>query len=415
MQDQLESNSGLKKIRWLSHALIISGALNIGFLGTFFIMTFKNLRRPAPKHALQNIEESVTTAYVSSSGIELLSEYFEYSYEQLRKELECKELVEDGYTKRDYALACLVAFHYFDIYKALSGMALQTRALEIVHKEGGERMRLEVFPGLQDAHFDALLAFSRVEKWPFTPQGLYVKLQQLHPAPNSLQEAFYLTQHFHLFWRLFHKTGVPFLAGELLQGLLQVDWECLDGFYRDLIRSQDFSEESRRKFLVQLMQKKVSFAARVFLEHDREFALTKLDDESMIYLLSQVDSTLPKAEHFARQLLVSVRSDGVLRSAGLKLYELAGEKPPATYDHTQDLMRFLPNFFQKSDFVNHPARRESESVIPLMTARRCHLVIKGDTLWQIAVDYHVSLKDLMKVNHLTASSVIKPGMKLEIP
>lgn len=418
MQERLDSSPWLQKIRWLSHALIISGALNIGFLGTFFTMTFKNLRKEKQLVAMQPTEEGVRLTYASSLGVELLSEYFDYSYDQLRKELENKELVEDGYAKRDYALACLVAFHYFDIHKALSGTVIQTRMLDIVHKEGGERMRLEVFPGLQDAHFNALMTFSKLEKWPLTSQGLYLKMQQIHDLskiPPSLKEAFYLTPHFHCLWRLFHRIDISLSSLELLQVVIDADWEWVDGAYQMLCRTQDFGEESRRSILLQLIQRRSQFAAQFFLQYDREFALTKLDDQSILFILSQVDRGVSRADGFARQLLVSVRSDAVLHSAGRKLYELSGEKPPVPYDHTQALIRFLPNFFQKEDFIGKSTRKEAESVIPLMAARRYHVVVKGDTLWKIAADYHVNLKELMKVNHLTSGTIIKPGIKLELP
>lgn len=414
MEDGLDYNLWLKKIRWLSHALILSGALNLGFLATFFVLTFKNIQRE--RLSASSFPEKERAAYISSTGVELLSEYFEYSYDQLCKELESKEWVEDGYAKRDYALACLVAFHDFDIHKALSGTALQTRILEILHKEGGERVKLEVFPGLGDAHFQALIAFLRVEKWPFTPQGLFVKMQRIQheeAIPLSLKEAFYLTPQFHCFWRLFQKVQPAPSSQELLRGLLSVDWEYLDRCYYELCRTQDFGEEGRRKFLLPLMEKRSPFAAHYFLHHDREFALTKFDDESILYLLSRLDARIPKADAFARQLLVSVRSDKVLHSAGYKLYELAGEKPPRPYDHTQALMRFLPNFFDKTQFVSKTSRKEH--VTPPMSVKRYHTVVKGDTLWHIAAVYHISLKELMKINQITSATVIKPGMKLELP
>jgi len=419
MENSLEQHPLLKKTRWLTHALIISGALNIGFLGTFFVLTFKNLHRAAPLLSA-TLENKARHVYISGTAVELLGEYFEYPYEELRKELESKELVEDGYAKRDYALACLVAFHDFDLHKALSGMALQKRILEIVHHEGGERIKLEMFPGLDDAHFQALIHFSKVEKWPFTPQGLYVRMHRIktwEDIPESLKEAFYLTPHFHYLWRMFQKVG-GVVPQELLQGMVSADWESIDRCYQELSQTQNFGEESRRKFLLQLMRQRSTFAAKFFLEYDREFALTKFDDENILNLLRYVTAATPRAEAFARQLLVSVRSDKVLKSAGYKLYELAGETPPRSYDHTQTLMRFLPNFFDKAQFVSkgqQESQKISSPVQPPMSGKRYHIVVKGDSLWHIATLYHVPLKALMRTNHMTAATVIKPGMKLEIP
>lgn len=416
MDSSLEENPWEKKTRWLSHALIISGALNIGFLGSFFMMTFKHLHKKTGVLSTSLIEEKKPLSYVSGDSVDLLCDYFEYSYGELLEELEKKELVEDGYMKRDYALACLVAFHYFDIYKALAGASLQTRALEIIHKEGGERVKLEVYPGLEDTHFHALLAFSKVEKWPLTPQGLYFAIQRVHDLrqiPASLKEAFYLTPQFHSIWRLFNRSEISLSAEELLHVIFDAEWEHLDRFYQGVYKTQDFGEESRRKFLMMLLENGSEFAAKILLEQDREFALAKLDDRSILYLLSKVSKNTPKGEAFARQLLVSVRSDAVLRQAGYKLYELASEAAPQPYDHQKALIRFLPNFFQKNDFATKT--QEQEKVSPPLITKRHHIVVKGDTLWKIALDYRVSLKDLLKANHLTAAAVIKPGMKVEIP
>ena len=112
---------------------------------------------------------------------------------------------------------------------------------------------------------------------------------------------------------------------------------------------------------------------------------------------------------------MSVRSDAVLRSAGYKLYELANEPAPMPYDHHQVLMRFLPNFFQKGDFAIKSQRQEGERVMPPMITKKYHIVVKGDSLWKIATDYRINLKELIRVNQLNQTATIKPGMKLEIP
>jgi len=416
VEDRLEKNPWVKKARWLSHALLISGALNIGLLGSFFMMTYKNLKQVKPS----SIETATIgkASYISSSGMELLHEYFHYSYEELKNELERKELVEDGYAKRDYALACLVGLHYFDVYKALAGRIVQTRVVEIVHKEGGERLHLEMFPGLEDAHFHALSTFARVEKWPFTPHGLYVKMQSIHELcaiPSSLKEAFCLTPHFYYIKRLFQQEDYYVPEQQLLESLLGIEWEQIEAWYQELYKMQDFGLETRRKFLLPLVHKGSPLALHFFLEHDRDFALAKLDDGSIVAMLKLVTADIPQAESFVRKLLVSVRSDEVLKAAGSKLYQLAGESPPQPYDHSKALLRFLPNFFDKASFTPKERRHEKESVIPLAGAKRSHEVVKGDNLWKIAALYQVDLKALMKKNGLTASSIIKPGMKLDIP
>ncbi len=44
-----------------------------------------------------------------------------------------------------------------------------------------------------------------------------------------------------------------------------------------------------------------------------------------------------------------------------------------------------------------------------------YIVEKGDTLWEIAKNFHISLSTLLSYNNLTEKSVLKIGMKLKIP
>jgi hypothetical protein len=176
MEPRLEKINWLKKIKTLTHALILSGALNIGFFSALCVIAFKNVQKK-PVKTPQALEYTKAPLFVSSDSMELLSQYFDFPYERLIQELKDTHLVEDGYAKRDYALACLVSYHYFDLSKALSGMQLETRTLEFVHQEGGERAKIEVFPGFLDMHFEAIVHFAKLEKWPFTPQGLHVHVK----------------------------------------------------------------------------------------------------------------------------------------------------------------------------------------------------------------------------------------------
>ncbi|MBM3192264.1 MAG: LysM peptidoglycan-binding domain-containing protein, partial [Chlamydiae bacterium] len=393
MDTPLAENPWMRRSRYLSQALMLSGALNLCFLVSFIVLVAKKERPVRIESGLVS-EEVHQHAYISGDGVEVLSGYFNAPYEELLLELNNKCLVEDGYAKRDYALACLVAFHYFDIKKALAGVILQTRYLEVVHREGGERVELEVFPGLQDTHFEALYGFAKVEKWPFTAQGLYVNLQRMrrhHHIDPSLKEAFYLTAHFHYLWRLFNRIEKKVGVDELLDVVLELEWDTLDRWHREFCLTQDLGENVKRHCLMELLALKSPFAARRFLEDDREFALTKLDDASVLYLLNQIDSNTPKGVEFVRRVLTSVRSDEVLQAAGCKLYALAQENPPSPYSHEKVLRSF--GLLEKVEEENFP-RQETMAVI---NAHRKHLVVKGDSLWKLARDYHVPLEKLMYV------------------
>ena len=166
----------LKKIKVLTHVVIISGSLNIGFLFSLSVIALKNFQKK--NHYTSSNHQVKGSLFISLDSMDLLSAYFDYSYEKLLNELYDPTLVEDGYSKRDFALACLVSFHYFDIDKALSGLQLTRRVIEFIHEEGGERAKIEIFPGLCDPHFEALISFAKTEKWPFNSQGLFHHLKR---------------------------------------------------------------------------------------------------------------------------------------------------------------------------------------------------------------------------------------------
>jgi LysM repeat protein len=416
MEPRLEKINWLKKIKTLTHALILSGALNIGFFSALCVIAFKNVQKK-PVKTPQALEYTKAPLFVSSDSMELLSQYFDFPYERLIQELKDTHLVEDGYAKRDYALACLVSYHYFDLSKALSGMQLETRTLEFVHQEGGERAKIEVFPGFLDMHFEAIVHFAKLEKWPFTPQGLHVHVKSAKEKgkiPFSLQEAFYLTPQFQWIWRSLSSWKPTISSEALLKMLAEVDWDIVEKFYGQLMEKKQFSEENCRQFLLSLIDGKSKEAAAFAIEMDREFILNKLDDQSILFLLEVLSKQQTKPELVARHLLISVRSDAVRVAAGKKLYELASEKVPVPYDHAAALVKFLPNFFDKSQFAIQP-KAASQPVAPLKIQKKRHTVVKGDTLWKIATSYKVSIKDLSKINHLQQNAVIKPGMILEIP
>jgi LysM repeat protein len=418
MDDLVENNKWIKKIRVLTQGLIISGALNLGFLTTFTVMAVKNMHKKSlePERLAQSSQKNAIN--LSLGSMELLSQYFELSYEALLEELLDPQLVEEGFAKRDYALGCLVSFHYFDIQKALSGVALQPRAIEFIHHEGGERAKIDLFAGLTDAHFEAIASFAKIEKWPLTSQGLFHQIKrfsELTKLPQSLKDAFFQTEIFLQFWRLFHHFSSSFSKEIVLAMMSAGDWDYIDSFYDHLCHEKSFSDYSVKEFLLYLIERKSPIAAKVLLEFDSDFALQKLDDHSILFLLSQLDKSITKPEAFARQLLVSVRSDYIHVAAGKKLYELFGEVEPFPYDHQKALIRFFPNYFQKPEIAKAPTLAQKDSASLKKIVKREYLVAKGDTIWKIALKHHVSVKDLLKENQLNSSSVIKPGMKLLIP
>jgi hypothetical protein len=75
-------------------------------------MAVKNMHKKSlePERLAQSSQKNAIN--LSLGSMELLSEYFELSYEGLLEELLDSQLVEEGFAKRDYALGCLVSFHF---------------------------------------------------------------------------------------------------------------------------------------------------------------------------------------------------------------------------------------------------------------------------------------------------------------
>ena len=155
-------NPWIKKIRLLTHLLLASIALNIG-LGTSFVLRKTQQNRKGVKGEVVS-----KTLKLQPSNADVLKTYFETSFGELAYELEKKELLQDGYTKRDLALACLVSFHHFDIARAVARKQLHARTLSFVHAECGEHFDLEVYPGLDETDFQLISNFIKREKWPLT-------------------------------------------------------------------------------------------------------------------------------------------------------------------------------------------------------------------------------------------------------
>ena len=156
-------NHLIRKTRWLTQMLILSGTLNIGLVATFVYFVLQEGQKTL------NMECKPLKEHSSKlSNLQFLKAYSILPYQELLLRLENKELIEDGLAKRDLALSCLVAFHHFNLEKSLPGVLLQKRSLPFTNKEGQETIELPVFPGLLDEQFLAILRFGKREKWTMT-------------------------------------------------------------------------------------------------------------------------------------------------------------------------------------------------------------------------------------------------------
>src|SRR5580692_8994122 len=139
-----------RKTKRLIIALAVSGVLNILMAASIIYWVVKE-RPPTPYFELKPaIEETqqrpLAVEYGNASAIRLLRTL---SLDQLIVRLSSCQLVENGYTERDLALACLVAFHHVDLVRALSGQQqLQQRKAVYGKCADGSMAEITVYPGL---------------------------------------------------------------------------------------------------------------------------------------------------------------------------------------------------------------------------------------------------------------------------
>jgi hypothetical protein len=403
----LQDNHWIRRTKWLTHALIISGTLNIGLIATFAYFVLKE-KQDILSLELKPAGREATAA--KPTNTQLLHAYSLLPYQELLLRLENKELLEEGLTRRDLGLACLVAFHLFNLDKALGGLPLQKRIIPFTSNDGQETIDISIFPGLADYQFQAILQYAKTEKWPFTSLGLLHELKR-SPLPRdlSLLDAFYLTPEYHAVYTLLTKTGIDTSREQIIDLISESEWNPLSDLNQKQRTELDLTPDRRRFFLLDSLQNHSKLAAKLLLDTDSDFVSKRLDDAQILTLLDFYPDKTPTLENFAKELLSSPRTDTLRKRAASLLFALAGEPLPEPYDHQLALHRFLP---QSQPPAPMPITPTKAPIPP--NPKKIHTVEPGDSLWKIARKYHVTIEELMRVNRLETEK-LRPGKQLEIP
>lgn len=380
-----------KKFKVPTLALVFSVALNIVFLVAFAFF-------PASQ-PMQNAMRTAKKEIISTNG-QIFASISRLSFRELVSYLTNRDLVEEGYTKRDLAVAALTAYHHFHLEKALSSPPDQVRTLVLA---GGET--IDLFPGLTEEQFDAIIRFAYQEKWPLTSKGLFSSLQnQPHPRDESLEQAFFLTPEFYSLKLLFQKTDAPQERQTLLDLALEGSWASLENLSREVALHGTFSVEMRRLYLMNMLKNHSEMAARLLLTTDFQFALKRLEDKSILDLLSLLKKESDVGTRVCLELLRSARGDAILEAAAMTLYSYAGEMPTLPINPKAVLARF-----SSSKNKEMPVQ-----VLKEASVSRFHIVKDGESLWKISRQYKVKVEDIVKVNGLENDSLF-PGMTLKLP
>ncbi|MBS0614938.1 MAG: LysM peptidoglycan-binding domain-containing protein [Verrucomicrobia bacterium] len=372
-----------KRARFLTQILILSGALNIALIATFFTVVMKEKQEAV---AFDMTPSQPILAPLSNET--LLSQYAMMSYAELLSLLENGEPAEAGYKKRDLALGALISFHFFPLEKAISVLPSQPRTLSFIHPEGQEKADVQMIPGLTDDHYAAILNFAKTEKWPLRPEGLFYEIQHSKPPLDpSLLEAFYLTPEFYLIFNLFSHTGFSIEKPFLIELLAQGDWKSISQFTEDQKKMGDITSERLKFFLVSWVQKRSTLASQMLMDWDPEYIVRRLGDDDLLVFLDVYPGNRKGYDAFLKNLLQSPRSDAIWKKAGEKLAAL-GVAPAAP---------------PKEAIASQP-----------VTAQKKYVVQEGDSLWKIARKHKVSVEAIKKENNLETDRV-RVGRTLIIP
>ncbi|MBS0625058.1 MAG: LysM peptidoglycan-binding domain-containing protein [Verrucomicrobia bacterium] len=385
----------IRKFRILTLSLIFSGALNIGLIAAFLAVVLQDRQ-----NNLSFARPVSSSRAAETTNAHLIQAMSKLSFRELCACLTNKEPVEEGYAKRDLALAVLAAFRHFDVEKALAGSLHQRRVCAI-----GPEQTVEMYPGLSDDQFKAIIQFVYLEKWPLTPEGLFKLVQKTpHPRDESLDQAFALTPQFYALQLLFQKTEAPQETAALLELASEGSWDLLDRLAKEQTQMLDLSVEKRRRILLSYLSLRSPMAARLLIQTDFAFALKRLNDQGILDLLDLLKGE--EADTFCLELLKSPRSDAVWEKSASLLYARSGETAPAPFDLRAALARFAPSQSMPVPAAPAPVAEESPWIH--------HTVKDGESLWKIARQYKMKVEEISKANDLEKDRIF-PGMTLRIP
>ncbi len=395
-----------KKGRFLTQALIFSGALNIGLLTSFFYFVARD-----KKEAVAFELQPTSKAPNQLTNAETIAHFATMSYAELVDMLGSQDPIEEGYNKRDLALASLAAFHFINLEKALQGSPLQKRMLTYQRKDGPEQVDITVYPGLTEDQFQGIVQFIKTEKFPLTTKGLFFELKQSKmPRESSLLEAFYLTPEFTTLMTLFNRAGVPLPSEYVIEVIAQGDWKLVEQFTQEQKLSQDLSPLRLKNLLSSYVRCRSVLAAKILLEWDRDFILKKLDDPDLMMFLDLFSTKTGALDTFLKEIITSPRSDAIWKKAAEKLYAFSDLPCPEPYDHLVTLQTFAKD---RLPALSKPAVQEQVAAVTVK-GKRTHVVQTGENLWKIARKYKVSIDALKKANHLDTDK-LRPGKELFIP
>jgi len=398
-----------KLARRLSIALAASGMLNIGLLafglyewqegGFSYLVTcpFK----PQKAKLYRQTGKELATLTKSLRELEALD------YAQCLLLLEEATPLAEGYKTRDLALSMLVLNHSFDLERALGTPAPARRLFKYMSQENS-LAEIILYPDLSNEQFARCIEFATKECWPITPEGMHAKLKG--ESNDSLKTAFTQTDEYRIVELLLRRAS-PSTRDEVFSYVMKCDWSHLKTLFDEMRKTQDFSPEVRRSFLV----KTLPHSADLLVKCEPRFALHSLQDKETLLILATISPE--NVKEYATGLLELPRSQAVWQEACVKLSTALGLDP--TKETRQSLLQRLGRL-QAPKLPQLPKTQIPKVSIPKVTPPKpvvreiLYKVQSGDTLWHISKRFGVDIQFLKKHNKLT-SDALKPGSTLRIP
>lgn len=398
-------NPWIRKNRVLTQILICSVAVNIGLALTLFVG-----RGIFQKEARVKVVGNLELPQVVADGVQ---RFFVKNFDELVSDLKDDTLIYDGYKIRDFALSCLVHFHYFDLEKAIGKACQEIRKMSFMNQVGGEVFTIDLFPELEAFHFDLIEQFIKSTSWPLTNAGLYVELKSRKDVPQSLKETMFALKPFQKITHAFYRYSGDVTPGgithdDILALLLDGDIDL----FTKVCETIECTPESIREMLLSYLHVGSKKAVELLLIYDADHVLHKLDDVDLKQMVALVQERSFVNFLFLKKLLCTFRSDALKKMAGMKLYELEGESIPEVYDHEVALKRFIPFLFNASKEEVLPPKKKEPTIFK--AEQKVHIVQEGESLWRLSKQYDVDLEELKTVNGIADNS-LWVGQRLRIP
>lgn len=383
-----------KKPSSLIAALLLSVAVNVGLITSLIFIALSD--RDGREVVSEPLAHVTINKELSSQAQNVVNDYFKKSFRELVSLLEDTTPVAEGIVRRDIALSCLVCFHSFHIEKALGGLPFEVRNYSITNQDGGEQIAITFFPDLNDDTFAQINRFTRMEKWPLTPKGLF-HMCKSGKESRSLTEAFFQTNLFSKLYKAFTHSGVSISKKDFASLIVHGNWEELQQIVRRLDPQNE--QEAMHQVLAHLVKERSVSAAELLVMREEKDLVAHGKNEEIISLVELVKTPSEEVLRFLGSVAEGIRPRYVKERAEKKLCMMA-EAQAKTGS-------------QAGARAGSEAQARNE-VIPEIEPQK-YIVKPGDSLWKIAVKFNVPLRTLRDKNQLGPTPVIHPGQVLIIP